>query len=190
MKVFLPLFILVFLTSCAAKYGIVAGAQMPKYEEDVTIIDLFGGSDTDLEPYTTDGTGFHIGISEETDWLLTKISYYQNTYSNESYKLESSTIKTDLKESGVMGTTGFKLWWFQPLFGFKYVSREYSNPQAPSDTNYILWTLGMDIEVPMSKRFYVYGGYHYSSGSDLDITHDTEFTVKTMVLGLRYNFSE
>ncbi|EPZ52462.1 putative lipoprotein [Bacteriovorax sp. BAL6_X] len=189
MKVLFPILVLIFLTSCAAKYGIVAGAQMPTYEEKTTIDNLFS-PDVSLRPYKTDGTGFHIGISEETNWLLTKLSFYHNTYDEASYELESSTIKTDLKESGIMATTAIKLWWFQPLFGFKYVNREYSNSEVLEDDSYLLWTLGMDIEAPVSKRFYIYGGYHYSSGSNVNFLYDTDFKVTTMVMGLRYNFSD
>ncbi|WP_412463049.1 hypothetical protein [Halobacteriovorax sp. RT-2-6] len=190
MKVLFPILILFLLTSCAAKYGIVAGAQMPSYEEEATINDLMSGTSTTLPRFKNSGFGYHIGISEETDILLTKITYFANSYDKKSYTYESVTEDYSIEESGIEISTAFKLWWFQPLFGVKFYNSEYTGETNSNEGTYASFIFGLDFEVPISDRFYVYTGYHYEKGYKTNITTEVDYYHYNYVVGLRYNFSK
>lgn len=181
---------LFLLTSCAAKYGIVAGAQMPQYVEEATINDLFGGTSETLPQFKNSGFGYHIGISEETDMMLSKITYFSNSYSKKSYTYDGTTDNVSLEESGVELTSAFKLWWFQPLFGVKFYNASYDSDIVDSDGSYAAIVLGLDFEYPVSDRFYVYTGYHYEQGYKTNVTVEVDYMHHNYVLGLRYNFSK
>ena len=195
MEKLLKLTCFIFLTSCAAtRYGAVVGGQYASYSESASASSVFGGGGPDIEDYDTSGPGFHIGFSEETQNILTKIYYFQNSYEDGDYVVDGQSLDASLKESGIKGTIAWKLGIFQPYFGFASYNfdTEVDGNSESSSTGAL--TFGADLEFQVSKRGFFYLGYGVDTSDNLSVigSYTVNQTIKhgTFLLGYRYNFSD
>ena len=86
MKTIKVLLLLGLFTFCAAtRNGMVVGGQKADYTETASATSLFGSGSVDIEDFETSGNGFHVGISEETKSVLTKITYFQTSYDEQVF---------------------------------------------------------------------------------------------------------
>lgn len=184
---FIPIFC---FSSCAVRYGAVVGAQNISYNESATIV----LSSVEIEDYNSSSTGFHLGISEESKYFLTKIYYFQNSYPDKIITIDGTKYGTSLEESGIRGTVAWKLWFLQPYFSVTRYNSDYTVGRESSSESYSALGFGADIEYDFSPRVSMYLGYGQDS-YDTSSTSGAGTTVgsighSTVSFGLRYNFSD
>lgn len=196
MNLFAKLSLILFLSSCAAtRYGAVVGGQYTNYNESSSVSSLLGGGGgPEIEDYETSGPGFHVGFSEETQSILTKITYFQNRYEDSEYVVDGNKSDASLSESGFRGTVAWKLGPFQPYFGFVSYNFDAEVDGESETSNASTITFGADLEIQVSKRGFFYLGYGVDSVDNLSVvegyTVDQTIEHGTFVLGYRHNFSD
>ena len=162
--------------------------------ESVSASSLFGGGSPEIEDYDTSGPGFQVGFSEETQSILTKIFYFQNSYEDGKYKVDNHSYDASLSESGFKGTIAWKLGPFQPYFGFASYNYETEVDGESDSSSSSALTFGADLEFQVSKRGFFYLGYGVDTGDNIGVvgTYTVDQTIKhgTFQLGYRFNFSD
>ncbi len=180
------------LSSCANKYGLIVGAQKENYQETASAFVFSSAGKVSLPKYNNSSTGFHFGISEESDYLLSKIYFFSNSYGDKDYVSGATTYKTSLSESGIAATIGLKLWWFQPFLGFKSYESEYVIDGASTKDNYSALYYGIDMEVPLSNDWFLYLGYGANEKVSIGTIGAAVVTQtrahSDLKIGLRWNF--
>lgn len=193
-KYFVITFQLLFFTSCAAvKYGAVVGAQKSTYTESGSASSLISSDQVTFSNYENSSSGFHIGISEESKWVLTKIYYFNNTYEDLVYNFEGTNYNTALKETGFKGTLAIKLGFFQPHLSVTSYNSLYLIDEDEYDKSYSTVGAGIDLEIPISKRAYAYIGINTDTYDEIAFEGLAQINQslhhQTVYAGIRFNFS-
>lgn len=185
------LLFLALLTSCSAKYGVSTGVSQQKYSEKATISSIVSSTSVTLPEYQSEGTGLFLGITEESDWFLTKISYFQNKYKDSKYSFSGVTVNGDLSESGIRTSLALKLWIFQPFFSFSSYASKYNIDGDVKKESYVTAGYGMDIEVPINETAFWFLGYEMDSFNNEAIegslTIDQTLSHSRIYTGIRFN---
>ena len=198
MKILKMIALCLIFTSCATRYGIVAGGQQTTYKESSSLSPYLDNNDIDLGDFEMKATGFHIGLSEETSHFLTKLVYFQNNYGEENFSIGTESATVNLKENGFRGTIAWKLGFFQP---YLMVSSYKPSISAKNDTRSIDTTssytsigFGADFEFQIGRKTFLYFGYSQDSHDEIGLTGAGSATAElrhtTLSLGLRFNFHE
>lgn len=193
MKSFFLVAIIILCSSCSVKYGLLAGVQQESYTESVDAKSIFSEDEVRLPDYQNKSKGFHFGISEESNYFLTKIFYYQNSYSDKEYEASGETYNTSLSEKGFAGTIALKIWWLQPHIGFKKYNSTYEIDEITSKDKYSTITYGLDLEIPLSENAFIYTGYSVGEQTNFEAVGSALVTQvikhQELKLGLRWNFA-
>lgn len=181
------------VSSCAAvKYGVVVGAQKSAYTESGSASSIVSGEKVAFDSYENNSSGFHIGISEESKWILTKIYYFNNSYKDSVHEFEGVDYNTSLNESGFKGTLGIKLWYFQPHFSVTSYNSTYKVDEQEYEESYTTVGAGIDIEFPISEAGYLYLGVNsdtYNEQSYEGLASISQLLHhETVYAGVRFNF--
>lgn len=183
-----------FLSSCAAvKYGVVVGTQKSSYTESGSASSIISNNQVAFNSYENESSGFHIGISEESKWILTKLYYFSNTYDDLVHTFEGTDFNTELSESGAKGTLAFKLGWVQPHFSVTSYNSIYTVDDEEYKKSYSTVGVGIDLEIPISQKGYLYFGVNsdtYKEQSFEGLARLEQLLHhETVYAGLRFNFS-
>lgn len=181
------------LNSCSSvKYGLILGGQKNTYTENVDAEAFFSDETLHLPDYKNTSLGFHVGISEESDLLLTKIFYFSNSYDDKKYEINNKIFDTKISETGFGGSIGFKIFWFQPHIGFRKYNAKYTLDNDVEEESYTTLIYGLDFEIPISSSLFIYTGFSTGKQTNIElaanafvtqvITHDE------VNIGLRWNF--
>ncbi|EQC47631.1 hypothetical protein [Bacteriovorax sp. Seq25_V] len=194
MKKIVLLFFIIMCSSCSVKYGLLLGGQKEEYTETLEARTFsFGSPQTINYPqYQNSTNGYHVGISEESEYLLTKITYFSNSYGDKKYEVAGKSYDTSLKESGVNATIAWKVWWFQPFIGVKKFSSNYVVNGETTKDSYNTLDLGVDFEVPLKEDLFIYAGYATSKRTNFGFIGGASVTQSikhdALKFGLRWNF--
>lgn len=198
MKSLMMLVLCLFFTSCATRYGIVAGGQHVNYSESSSFSPYLASEDISLGNYEMKANGFHVGLSEETPNFLTKLVYFQNKYGEENFMINSEDTLVNLKESGIRGSIAWKLGFFQPYVmvsaNRSTIKGQNATLNVESDGSYTSLGFGADLEFQIGRKTFLYMGYSQDSHDEIKMTGSGSATAKlrhtTFSLGLRFNFKE
>ena len=195
LKNFFLFSLFLILSSCAAtRYGVIVGGQHSAYHETGDASALIGSGSLSFDEYTNSAPGFHVGFSEETAHILTKIYYFKNSYPEKEYSFDGTDYDTELSESGVKGTIAWKLGFFQPYIGITSYNASYTVGEEESSENYPALGFGADFEFQVSKKAFVYVGYGQDSHERTSFEGLAQINQKmrhrVIHFGLRYNFQE
>lgn len=189
------LFIIIILlfSSCSAKYGLIAGIQQESYSESVDANSIFTDDSVRLPDYKNTSKGFHVGISEESNYFLTKLYYYKNFYKDKDYVATGTTYDTSLSEDGFGGSLALKLWWLQPHIGFKKYNSTYKIDAIVNNEKYSTLTYGLDLEIPLRQDYFIYLGYTENEITNIELIANAFVTQvikhQEIKIGLRWNFA-
>ncbi len=170
------------------KYGVLLGGQKEAHKEIARTFDNGGVQGIRVPDYNSNGSGYHFGLAEESNFFVTKMYYYHNSYADKNY----GAYKTSLAEKGFVTTLGLKLWILQPFIGFKTYNTIFTiNGDSMKDT-YSILTYGLDLEIPVTRNAHLYAGY--SLNKKKEITYEEAVKVNLekshseLRFGLRWNF--
>lgn len=158
--------LLLLLSSCSAKYGAYLGGYKTDYNEEAEYSGLFTGTES-IPDINLSGKGFHVGIYEETDWVLTRIGFFSSSYDDINYSYAGDSYKLSLKDQGLEISLGPKLKWFYPhLIYLKHKSEFKINGERGEDDDASLG-YGVELRFPVGDKFKVHGGYRYTGKTGL-----------------------
>ena len=186
--------LLILLSSCSQlKYGVDISAQKMSYEESSPSQTLLISNNAVRIPsvtLTSKGFGGRIGITEESKYLLTKISYYKSEHSNDNYWINNNKLNMTLEESGLEGLIAWKLYCFRVFGsvtkGTQDFSVESSDSKVSGQVNYVGFGYGLGLELPMSENTFFYVSMHKKTIYDeYDIV--TKRSHGLLSVGLRFN---
>lgn len=170
------------------KYGILIGTQKESFKSNIKKDDSSSVDDVKIPSYSNKSDGYHFGISEESKHFITKMYYYQNTFSDKEY----NNFKTTLKQKGFITTLGFKIGWLQPFVGFKTYNLKYAIDDDKMKENYSIVSFGGDLEIPLSSNLRLYSGYSTSKKIEIDTQSGNRLNKRKnhydVKIGLRWNF--
>lgn len=191
MKKLYVLLVLVFISSCSNKYGVMVSGGQTTYTEEGEATSSFTGTTLTLPKYSSKGRTLSAGITEESDWFLTKLSYFQTSYSNVEYVVSLVPFSTDLEESGVSLSLGLKLWIFQPFLLMSSTNGEYEINGVSKKENYSSFGYGLDIEVPITKSAFWFLGYSIQETENVSMESGVALTQRlghqSLYSGIRFN---
>lgn len=163
--------ILIFLSSCGyTKYGLNLEYTQNTYNEEI----FYTG-----EMIGTKGSGAQFGISEELEYVITRINYFSTSY--EDVIIDGTNVS--LKESGLSYSIGFKLWKFQPrIVGGIYNSEAKTSTNTVKDKLSMLG-FGLAFEQAIGDDHFLYVAYDILEASDAPFSE-----WQRLSLGYRFNF--
>jgi len=169
------IFLLAQLSGCSGLWHADFGLRKSRYIEkpkigtlesalsqtsNRTIVILSG----DKNQYSTEGTGYHLGIAYETDFLIQHIRHYSLAYDKLKYSYSidgSSPVESDLdlKVSGWDYIVGMKLWYFNPRISIKKETAEIQSVTGSYVDDNIFFGYGLGLYYDVATRWTLYAAY-------------------------------
>lgn len=164
-------FLFSFLYSCAgAKYDLNVGVEKSNFKD-------VRGNDSESK------TGFHIGITESTKYIISTLNYSRNEFDIDT---DTKSYKNAL--FGIDGSIGLNIRYVKPRYTFARYTLAEDDGDEKNSGSYNVTGPGVMFSVPISSSIYLYLTY-----DSLEARNVIEFngSAKTFdftrtMLGFRY----